>query len=149
MCARVIFHENEVTKEELKQAGITCKNDECELSFQAKKPILLVEIEGKKKFVEWGNRDNPESKLPKTGWARKESVEKGKWTWLQPIKVKIIANKGFEKGIWFKIKEGINGLLVTDEKKKEHVYMITEQASHYFQTMTRHDRMPSLINERL
>ena len=96
-----------------------------------------------------GNRDNPESKLPKTAWARNESVSNGKWAWLHPKKIKIIGNKGWEKGVWFKIKEGVEGLLVLDENKKEHAYMITEKASHYFQTMTRHDRMPLLINERL
>jgi hypothetical protein len=36
----------------------------------------------------------------------------------------------------------MRGILVQD-----HVYMLTEPASHYYEVMTRHDRMPVLIDQ--
>jgi hypothetical protein len=56
---------------------------------------------------------------------------------------------GFEKGIWFRIRQGIQGLLVCDEKGVEAAYMLCEPASHFFQVMTRAERMPVLIGERI
>lgn len=147
MCCRIAFSSNEISEQDLLSAGIVPNNGVCEVDYRNKKPILPVEINGKKRLIEWGNRDNKLSKLPRTAWAKKESIDAGKWAWLYPEKIKIIASRGFEKGIWFKIKEGIEGLLIIDENKEEHVYMITRKATHYFETMTHHDRMPVLINE--
>ncbi len=106
---------------------------------------------GQIKIVEWGNRkrkDNP-SKLPETWWCRLESLEAGKWRWLHPEKVIIPANYGLEKGVWFQINEGMEGVLVHDELKQPRVYMLTKPASHYYEVMTRHDRMPILIDQEI
>ena len=64
-----------------------------------------------------------------------------------PQSVEIPANFGLEKGIWFQVTEGMQGILVRDESRHEHVYMLTEPASHYFEVMTRHNRMPMLIGQ--
>jgi len=97
----------------------------------------------------WGNRDNPASRLPRTGWCRLESLEAGRWRHLGPQPVEIPAALGLEKGVWFQITEGIRGILVEDEKGLPHVYMLTQPASHYYQVMTRHDRMPVLLGRQM
>jgi len=43
----------------------------------------------------------------------------------------------------------MEGILVYDEQSKPHVYMLTQPASHYYQVMTRHERMPVLIGEQM
>ena len=113
-----------------------------------KQIILPVIQDGQLSILEWGNRGG-QTKLPKTGWCKKESLEAGKWRWLHPEPVEIPANFGLEKGIWFQIEQGIQGVVVRDESERPHVYMLTEAASHYFQVMTRHDRMPVLIDQRI
>ncbi len=97
----------------------------------------------------WGNRDDRASRLPRTGWCRLESLEEGLWRRLHPEPVEIPAVLGLEKGVWFHIDEGIRGILVEDEQGRPHVYMLTQPASHYYRTMTRHDRMPVLIGRQM
>jgi hypothetical protein len=87
--------------------------------------------------------------MPRTGWCRTESLEAGKWRWLAPELVDIPADFGLEKGVWFQINQGLRGVLVRDESERPHVYMLTQQASHYYQTMTRHERMPILIDQEI
>lgn len=122
---------------------------EPELHFMYTDPVVQLPVidGGEIAIYEWGNRGNKESKLPRTGWCRLESLEAGKWRWLKPQQVEIPADFGLEKGVWFKINHGLKGVLVEDELKKPHVYMLTQQASHYYQTMTKHDRMPLLIEQ--
>lgn len=115
--------------------------------FTDKVVELPVIRDGQLEILEWGNRGNKESRLPRTGWCRNESLEAGKWRWLKPEPVEIPADFGLEKGVWFQILQGIQGVVVEDELEKPHVYMLTEQASHYFATMTKHDRMPLLIEQ--
>ena len=56
---------------------------------------------------------------------------------------------GLENGIWFRIRQVMRGLLVTDEHGHEVAYMICEPATHYYHIMTRSKRMPLLIDERI
>jgi hypothetical protein len=63
--------------------------------------------------------------------------------------VDIPATLGLDRGIWFQIKEGVRGILVRDETSRQHVYMLTEPASHYYNVMTRHNRMPVFIGEKI
>ncbi len=69
--------------------------------------------------------------------------------WLRPEPVTIPANFGLEKGVWFHVNEGLRGVLVRDEQDRPHVYMLTQAASHYYATMTKHDRMPLLIDQQI
>ena len=90
----------------------------------------------------WGNKDK-DLKLPKTGWAREESVKQGKWNWLDPEFVDIPVDKGYEKKVWFDLPEGTKGVLVkSKDKKEERVYMITKEASDKYEKKTKHDREP-------
>src|SRR5689334_19479191 len=54
-----------------------------------------------------------------------------------------------DKGIGFRIRQGIRGLLLSDEHCEDVAYMICEPASHYYKVMTRSKRMPVLIGERI
>jgi len=54
-----------------------------------------------------------------------------------------------ERGIWYPLRQGIRGLLVPDERRLAVVYMICEPASHYYQMMTRSNRMPVFIEEKI
>jgi hypothetical protein len=123
-----------------------------ELHFMYTDPVVQLPVlhDGQIMIYEWGNRGGAKvSKLPATGWCRLESLEAGKWRWLAPEKVIIPADFGLEKSVWFPIEQGVEAVLVHDEQKRPRVYIITEPASHYFQTMTRHDRMPVLIDQKI
>jgi hypothetical protein len=56
---------------------------------------------------------------------------------------------GFDRGVWSVIRQGIRGLVVPDERGMAMVYMICVPATHYYRIMTRNDRMPVLIEERI
>ena len=101
-----------------------------------------VEEEAPQLFL-WGNR-NKDLKLPETGWARMESLEAGKWSYLRPTPVIIPVTYGVEKGKWFDINHGIRGVLV-ERAGLQRVYMLTEEATPDFLSVTRHARQPVLI----
>jgi hypothetical protein len=61
--------------------------------------------------------------------------------------VEIPVSFGLEKGVWFQINQGIQGVLVHDEEEMPHVYMLTQSATHYYKIMTRHGRMPMLLDQ--
>jgi hypothetical protein len=112
-------------------------------------PQLPVIHNGQMLIYEWGNRGGSVPKLPKTGWCRQESFKAGKWRWLSPEQVVIPAQFGLERGVWFSITEGIEGVVVRDQAEQPHVYMLTQESSTYFQNMTKHDRMPLLVGEQI
>ncbi len=122
---------------------------EIRFQFRDKKALLPVWYGGQLGIFEWGNRDNKLSRLYHTGWCKKESLEEGKWNWMHPELVDIPASFICEKGVWLQVTQGIKGVLVHDEQRKPHVYVLTEPASHYFQVATRHDRMPVMIGVRI
>lgn len=130
---------------------ITARSDQPELHFMYTDPLVQLPVihHGELVIYEWGNRGNKESRLPRTGWCRTESLTAGKWRWLSPESVEIPADFGLEKGVWFQIIQGIQGVVVNDENELPHVYMVTKPASHYYQTMTKHDRMPALIDQEI
>jgi hypothetical protein len=96
----------------------------------------------------WGNRSR-RSKLPQTAWIGVEDLEAGTLAELAPEEVDIPAAFGYAGGVWFHIFQGIRGVLVRDEHGKPRVYMLTEPASHYYQTMTGHKRMPVLLGKKI
>src|SRR5262249_7919400 len=87
--------------------------------------------------------------LPRPGGPGLSTVEAESGRALEPILVDFPATIGLERGVWFRIRQGIRGLLVPDERGNAVVYMICEPASHYYQVMTRSTRMPVLIEERI
>lgn len=109
--------------------------------------LLPVWHEGRLILARWGNRRDQSRHLPLTGWTWKQTVESGSWGPFHAEPVKIPANLGLDKGVWYRIREGIRGLLVQDENDEPVVYMICEPATRYYRVMTRSDRMPMLIDE--
>jgi hypothetical protein len=125
------------------------RGGEREVRFQwyATPTLLPVIRGGRLRVVKWGNRDRVEKKLPPTGWTWKESVESGKWSALAPEPVLIPATYCFSEGVWFRVKQGIEGLLVEDRKGQPVVYVVCQPSTRYYRVMTRSEWMPSLVGE--
>src|SRR5262249_44864501 len=68
---------------------------------------------------------------------------------LHPELVDIPACFAWDKGVWYQVREGVRGILVWDGEERACVYMLTEQASHYYQVMTRNERMPVFLGRRI
>jgi hypothetical protein len=117
--------------------------------FRDRYPRLPFWRDGRLLIARWGNGRGESRSLPRTGWTWLSTVQEGYWRNLEPILVDIPATIGLERGVWFRIRQGIRGLLVPDERGNAVVYMICEPASHYYQVMTRSTRMPVLIEERI
>ena len=121
---------------------------EVQFLYRHPRPILPVWIDRQLCIVEWGSRDRSQP-LPRTGWCRVEDVESGLWQQLQPDRVHIPALLALERGVWFVVEEGIQGLLVRDRQHRPHVYILTEPASYYYRIMTRNSWMPVLLGRRI
>jgi hypothetical protein len=155
MCGGIALNRRDIPEELITKHHLTSRitkrseesEEEIQFLFRDTTPLLPVWLNTTLSLVLWGNRDKKHSRLPRTGWARKESIEEGKWQYLQPEDIEIPAAFGLEKGVWFQIAEGMKGILVHDEDEHPHVYMLTQPASHYYQTMTRHTRMPVFIGQ--
>lgn len=124
---------------------------EIQFLFRDHTPLLPVWHEGRLRLVTWGNRRAAQGgsrHLPCTGWTWLATVEAGGWLASGAELIDIPATMGLENGVWYHIREGIRGLLVTDENQVDRVYMICEPATYYYRVMTRSDWMPVLIGER-
>jgi hypothetical protein len=117
--------------------------------YQDNRRCLPIRHEGQLKLVRWGSSRKDSQVLPPTGWTWLESLESGKWRDVEASEAVIVATSGYDGGIWFRVLGGIRGVLVKDEAGREVVYMVCEPASHYYQIMTRCDRMPALLGERI
>jgi hypothetical protein len=146
MCAGLSFHIDNLNRKELdrfytpEEFVKQRKGDILEVFFWQKRPFLPVEEEDGIHLYDWGNRDAT-VKLPRTGWAKLESLRDGKWDWLSPQKIIIPADRGYEKRKWFKTPRGLSGIKVRYHNLTR-VYLITEKASLDFIHLTGHDRMP-------
>jgi len=155
MCIGIALDARILTEVFLSRFGLRSRmqsdlfNSPAELQFRYNDPIPQLPIqraEGEAwELVLWGNRDNPDSRLPRTGWAREESVLAGKWRSLKPETVMIPAQRGCEKGVWFPINFGMQGLLIADEHQTPHVFMLTRAATPEYAALTKHDRMPIFV----
>ena len=123
---------------------------EVQFLFADAERVLPVWINGQLKIVRWGNRRGQSLHLPCTAWTQLSTVENGGWRNRHIEPVVIPATMGLDKGVWYRVRQGIRGLLVHDEDGRPRVYVICEPASHYYQIMTRGSRwMPALIGERI
>ena len=120
---------------------------ELRFSYYERLPELPVIVDGEFRFLPWGNKTN--ASVPKGGWCELEELEAGRWQWLKPQEVVIPANFGRQSGRWFLIDSAARGILVHSERGHPYVYMLTEPASHYYEIMCRHQRMPVLIDQRI
>jgi hypothetical protein len=50
-------------------------------------------------------------------------------------------------GVWFKVRQGVKGLLVRDRAGEPVAFAVCAPATRYYQIMTRDDWMPALIGE--
>ena len=114
--------------------------------YRDRDPELPVWHDGTRKLVRWGSRDR-KGQLPTTGWTWKDTVASGGWEPFGAVPVDIICSLGYEKGVWFRVRQGIRGLLVADELGEPRVYMLCEPATRYYRIMTRSERMPVLIED--
>ncbi len=150
MCAGVRFSINGISDTKLKkyftpkEIDFYKKRGEIDIFFFSKKPFLPVNRGGDIDLVDWGNRDK-KIKLPKTGWARQESLQRHKWDYLNPKKVEIPVNEGYEKDIWFKT-DPLQGVEIKKENE-DRVYMITKPSSPSYKKLTGHDREPVIIKK--
>jgi hypothetical protein len=155
MCVGIALAASEMPQELLEQPLMKARfftrggEPEVRFFFRDAERLLPIIHEGKLRLVRWGARRSESAVLPPTGWTWLASVEGGQWGQTNAEPVVIAADMGLEKGIWFRTRQGIHGLLVRDEYGIESTYMLCEPASHYFQVMTRSNRMPVLIGERI
>lgn len=122
---------------------------EVQFHYEDRRPKLPIRRDGRLQFVRWGNGRGQSRHLPRTGWTWLETVESGYWSQIGGIAVEIAATFAYDRGVWYHVRQGIRGLLVPDERGWAVCYMICEPSSHYYQIMTRNDRMPVLIGERI
>jgi hypothetical protein len=131
---------------------IIVPNDEADREirflYRDVRPLLPAWAGNELNIFSWGH-PRRKSKLPKTRAVAQEAIQTGVWQDVNPEFVDIPANFGWDKGVWYRIKEGIRGILVRDESDNPIVYILTEPASHYYQVMTRNNRMPVLCGERI
>lgn len=120
--------------------------EEVRFDWRDPEPMLPVIAGDGLRILPWGSRDRHGS-LPPTGWTWRETVESGGWVGVTPEAVVIPATYGLEKGVWFKITEGIRGLTVPGPDGGPRAYMICEPPTRYYRVMTRSDRMPWLVDE--
>ena len=116
--------------------------------YRDARPLLPVWVGGELNIISWGCPKR-KSKLPRAKEIGQEVIQSGFWQEMQPEFVDIPANFGWDKGVWYRITEGVRGILVRDEADKLVVYILTEPASHYYKIMTRNNRMPVLCGERI
>jgi hypothetical protein len=146
MCAGLSFHIDNLNRKELdrfytpEEFEKQRKGDVLSIFFWQHRPFLPVEEDGQIHLYDWGNREAL-LKMPKTGWARLESLRDGKWDYLSPKKVWIPASMGYEKKKWFKTPQGISGVKVRYHNSTR-VYIVTEKSNQEFISLTGHDRMP-------
>ena len=145
MCQAIRFIKDEFSPEILQQHSFEIQGDEVRIHFAHQKAYLPILYNGQNQLVLWGNKTN--LNIPRTGFCKIESFQNGKWLWLHPVPVHIIASSALMNGVWFQVKEGIQGLLLKNSPGPAHCYILTQPATHYFKTMTGAERMPVLINQ--
>jgi hypothetical protein len=153
VCSAIALAASELPLTLLEQHGLEDRvhdrGGEREVRFywQASPTVLPVWWDGRLQVVRWGNRDRAERKLPPTGWTWKESVEEGKWSALAPEPVLVPATYGYANGVWYRVKQGVQGVLVRDRAGLPVVFLVTEPATRYYRVMTRAEWMPALVGE--
>jgi hypothetical protein len=120
---------------------------EIQFFFRDRLPRIPIWRDGRFQIVRWGNGRGQSRFLPRTGWTWLETLQRGEWRHAEAIPVDIQATLGFERGVWFPVREGFRGILVPDEHRNAVCYMLCEPASHYYRVMTKSSRMPVFINE--
>ena len=66
---------------------------------------------------------------------------------MHPESVDIPATYGLANGVWFRVRQGMRGLLVRTRAGEPVVYVVCEPSTRYYRVMTRAEWMPVLIGE--
>jgi hypothetical protein len=110
-------------------------------------PVLPAWLDGRLSVLRWGNRGQSRA-LPRTAWTWLATLEEGGWAH-EVVPVVIPATLGLDRGVWYRIRQGVRGVVVQDERGSLVVYPVVEPASHYYAVMTRSVWMPVLVGERI
>jgi hypothetical protein len=153
VCSAIALAYSELPIELIESAGLRPRvhdrggEKEVRFYWRAFPAQLPVWYGGQLRVVRWGNKDRAERKLPPTGWTWEETVRDGKWAELEPEPVIVPATYGFSGGVWYRVKQGMRGLLVRDRQGSPVVFMVCQPATRYYQIMTRAEWMPVLADE--
>lgn len=153
MCSAVALGASEIPLATVERYGLgdrvhdRGREQEVRFDWRSSPALLPVWWNGRLQVVRWGNRDRAERKLPPTGWTWRATVEDGKWSALEPEPVEVPAAYALANGVWFKVKQGLRGLVVRTQAGEPVVFLICEPATRYYRVMTRAEWMPVLIGE--
>ncbi len=155
MFSGVAFALSELPAELIERHGlqrrVCARGGEPEVQFLLRdcERALPVWLDGRLQILRWGNQRGQSRNLPCTAWTWLTTLQEGGWGDRETVPVVIPASMGLDRGVWFRIREGIRGLSVRDEEGQPIVYVLCEPASHYYQIMTRNPWMPVLVGERI
>ncbi len=155
MCDGIALARSELPTELIGRHGLDRliyeRGGEPEIRFlhRQRRPRLPVWRDGQLQVVRWGNARGQSRFLPRTGWVWDSSIGDGDWRNLDATLVDIPAMLALDQGVWYRVRQGIRGLVVADERGIAVAYAICEPASHYYSIMTRSSRMPVFIMERI
>jgi hypothetical protein len=108
--------------------------------------LPIVHEGGRITLARWGCRREECLVLPATGWTRADKIESGFCREAGAEEVTIPASRGYDGGYWFPLPAPVRAVLVRPAVDQAHVFIICEQASNYYERMTRSEWMPALAN---
>src|SRR5437660_1563814 len=82
---------------------------EIQFLYRERNRCLPVWHEGQLLVVRWGNGSGQSRALPRTGWTWQATLDDGGWSNLDVAPVDIPAAMGLEKGIWYRVRQGMRG----------------------------------------
>ena len=119
---------------------------EIQFFYRNRSPLLPVWYGDELRVFRWGSPSRG-SPLPRRPVIGHEALHDGEFRELEPEQIEIPATFGMDRGIWYPVREGVQGVMVRDRDGSPVVYVVTRQATHYYQVMTRNTREPILIGE--
>src|SRR5947209_13434288 len=82
---------------------------EVQFLYRDRRARLPVWRDGRLQIVRWGNARGESRYLPRTGWTWRETVESGGWRGFEPVPVDIPASLGLDRGVWYRVRQGMRG----------------------------------------
>lgn len=119
---------------------------EYQFLYRQRGAMLPVWYGDELRIFNWGSpaRSSP---LPRCRVIGHEDLHAGIFQQLQPEAVEIPATFGLDRGIWYPVKEGIQGVMVREQDGSPVVYVVTRESTHYYEVMTRNKREPIFIGQ--
>jgi hypothetical protein len=117
---------------------------EYQFHYWQKPTVLPVLFDGQMRFLQWGSQQRTGSMLPVGGWVEEDRVPT---LFASEVieKVLIPANLGFDRGVWFVIDRGVQGVVVMPEGGQLTVYMLMTKATNYYRNMTQQAAMMPVL----